>query len=225
MRHQKSGNKLGRTPAHRKALFRNMVTSLLKHERIVTTEVKAKETGRLTEKMITLGKRGDLHARRQAIAYIKSNEVVKTLFSQYAERYKNRDGGYTRVIKIEPRSGDNAPMAIVELVDRPVEEKAAADKGKVEKPAKKTEKKAPAKKKTAAKEAKDPDKAKKETKEGAKSKKAGPKKTEKKAEKPEKSEKKAAAAPKKTKKPSTTKKSDTPDDAPDDTPKEGEKES
>ncbi len=136
MRHGKSGKKLGRTPSHRKALFRNMVTSLLKHERILTTEIKAKEIGRLTEKMITLGKRGDLHARRQAISFIKSNEVVKRLFSVYAERYKSRDGGYTRVIKVEPRSGDNAPMAIVELVDRPIETKVEGKKEKASKAAK-----------------------------------------------------------------------------------------
>ncbi|GBE14370.1 MAG TPA: 50S ribosomal protein L17 [Proteobacteria bacterium] len=123
MRHQKSGKKLGRTSAHRKALLRNMVTSLLKHERIVTTAVKAREVGRVAERMITLGKRGTLHARRQTIAFIESGEVVKRIFSVYAERYRNRDGGYTRVIKLEPRSGDNAPMAIVELVDRPVEAK------------------------------------------------------------------------------------------------------
>jgi large subunit ribosomal protein L17 len=121
MRHGKAGKKLGRTPSHRKAMFRNMVTSLLKHERIVTTEVKAKEIGRLTEKMITLGKRGDLHARRQAVAFIRSNEVVKKLFSEYAQRYAERQGGYTRVLKLEPRAGDNARMAMVELVDRPIE--------------------------------------------------------------------------------------------------------
>lgn len=207
MRHLKSGTKLGRTPAHRKALFRNMVTSLLKHERIVTTEVKAKEVGRLTEKMITLGKRGDLHARRQAIAFIKNNEVIKRLFSEYSGRYKARDGGYTRVIKLEPRSGDNAPMAIVELVDRTIQEK-KAEKGKPEKVARKAEKAAASVKKTAAKKAKAPVKVKKGSKETAKS-----TKTE-----PEKTDKKTAAAPKKTKKPSSAKKKD-------DTPKEEEKES
>ncbi len=197
MRHLKSGTKLGRTPAHRKALFRNMVTSLLKHERIVTTEVKAKEVGRLTEKMITLGKRGDLHARRQAIAFIKNNEVIKRLFSEYSGRYKARDGGYTRVIKLEPRSGDNAPMAIVELVDRTIQEK-KAEKGKPEKLARKAEKAAASEKKTGAKKAKAPVKVKKGTLETAKS-----RKTE-----PEKTDKKTAAAPKKTKKPSSAKKKD-----------------
>ncbi|UCF31231.1 MAG: 50S ribosomal protein L17 [bacterium] len=181
MRHLKSGKKLGRTPSHRKALFRNMVTSLLQHERIVTTEVKAKEVGRLAEKMITLGKRGDLHARRQAIAFVRSNEVVKRVFTEYAERYRNREGGYTRVLKLEPRSGDNAPMALVELVDRPVREPA-----KEKKPAKEAAKKAkaPEKKEKAAKPKKAPAKkagkeeekpaAKKTTKKAAAEKKAPP---------------------------------------------------
>lgn len=212
MRHHKSGKKLGRTPAHRKALFRNMVTSLLKHQRIVTTEVKAKEIGRLTEKMITLGKRGDLHARRQAIAFIKSNEVVKSLFSEYADRYKDRDGGYTRVIKLEPRSGDNAPMAIVELVDRPVEEKSEEKQSK--KADKKTAaRKKPAEKKAAAKETKPSEKAKKEVKEDTKSRKSGSGKTSKKSEKTEKPGKKTTDAPKKAKKsPSAKKKDDSPEE-------------
>ena len=106
-------------------MFRNMVTSLLGHERIVTTDVKAKEIARLAEKMITLGKRGDLHARRQAVAFVRTNEAVRKLFTVYADRYKNRHGGYTRVLKLEPRPGDNASMAIVELVDRPVAESKA----------------------------------------------------------------------------------------------------
>ena len=112
-------------------MFRNMVTSLLQHERIVTTEVKAKEMGRQTEKMLTLGKRGDLHARRQAVAFIRSDEVVKRVFSEYARRYANREGGYTRVLKLEQRAGENAPMALVELVDRPItESKAQSPKAK-----------------------------------------------------------------------------------------------
>lgn len=186
MRHGKSGKKLGRTPSHRKALFRNMVTSLLKHERIVTTEGKAKEIGRLTEKMITLGKRGDLHARRQAIAFIKSEEVVKRLFSEYATRYKSRQGGYTRVIKMDPRPGDNAPMAIVELVDRPIEEPAKEkDKGA----------KAPAKKKAAGKKKAD-------TKAAGKKEKAETKKvTAKKPKKETKKEQKPAAKKSAAKKP------------------------
>lgn len=130
MRHGKAGKKFGRTSAHRKAMFRNMVTSLLGHERIITTDVKAKEIARLAEKMITLGKRGDLHARRQAVAFIRTDEVVRRLFTVYPDRYKSRQGGYTRVLKLEPRPGDNASMALVELVDRPVAEtKAQGSKG------------------------------------------------------------------------------------------------
>ena len=153
MRHGKAGKKLGRTPSHRKAMFRNMVTSLLQHERIVTTEVKAKEIRRQTEKMLTLGKRGDLHARRQAVAFIRSDEVVKRVFSEYAQRYANREGGYTRVLKLEPRAGDNAPMALVELVDRPiVESKGKSPKFKASKETKaKKESKAPSPKAKASK--------------------------------------------------------------------------
>ncbi len=137
MRHQKAGKKFGRTSSHRKAMFRNMVTSLLAHERIITTQVKAKEIARLAEKMITLGKRGDLHARRQAVAFIRTSEAVKRLFSVYADRYKNRQGGYTRILKLEPRPGDNAPMAIVELMDRPAPTESKTAKPKAKEKAKK----------------------------------------------------------------------------------------
>ena len=200
MRHGKSGKKLGRTPSHRKAMFRNMVTSLLQHERIVTTEVKAKEIGRLTEKMITLGKRGDLHARRQAVAFIRSNEVVKKLFSEYAQRYSGRQGGYTRVLKLEPRAGDNAPIALVELVDRPVSETkdqspkakdTAKDKTRKEE---KPKKEAPAKKE--AKEKKTEDKEEKKESKPEKEAKAKSPKPKVKKDDDEKAEK-AAAKPKK----------------------------
>lgn len=117
MRHRKAGRKLNRTKAHRKAMLRNMVTSLLEHERIVTTVPKAKEARRVADKMITLGKRGDLHARRQALAYIRSDEVVNKLFSELSEQYMDRQGGYTRIIRTGTRAGDAAPMAIIELVD------------------------------------------------------------------------------------------------------------
>ena len=117
MRHRKAGRKLNRTTAHRKAMLRNMVTSLLEHERIVTTVPKAKEASRVADKMITLGKRGDLHARRQALAYIRSDEVVHKLFSELSEQYAERQGGYTRIIRTGQRIGDAAPMAILELVD------------------------------------------------------------------------------------------------------------
>lgn len=117
MRHRKSGRKLGRTSAHRTAMLRNIVTSLLDMERIVTTVPKAKEVRRVAEQMITLGKRGDLHARRQAMAYLRSKEVIAKLFDQLSSQYAERQGGYTRIIRTGFRSGDAAPMAILELVE------------------------------------------------------------------------------------------------------------
>jgi large subunit ribosomal protein L17 len=129
MRHRKAGRKLNRTAAHRKAMLRNIVTSLLEHERIVTTVPKAKEARRVTEKMITLGKRGDLHARRQAMAYIRSKGIVAKLFDEISSQYADRQGGYTRIIRTGNRYGDAAPMAIVELVgyEEAVEEIADTD--------------------------------------------------------------------------------------------------
>jgi len=117
MRHRKAGRRLGRTTSHRDAMLRNMVTSLLDQERIVTTVPKAKEARRLTEQMITLGKRGDLHARRQAMSYIRSNDIVAKLFDRLSNQYADRQGGYTRIIRTGNRIGDAAPMAIIELVD------------------------------------------------------------------------------------------------------------
>jgi len=119
MRHRKSGRKLGRDSAHRSAMFRNMVTSLLDHERIQTTDAKAKELRGVAERMITLGKRGDLHARRQALAVIRDKDVAAKVFGELADRYRERPGGYTRVIKAGRRAGDAAPLSIIELVDRP----------------------------------------------------------------------------------------------------------
>ncbi len=116
MRHRKSGVKLNRTSSHRKAMFRNMVTSLFKYTRIKTTEAKAKELRKLAEKMITLAKRGDLHARRQALAVIREKDVVHQLFNDAAEKFGNRQGGYTRIIKLGLRSGDAAPMTMIELI-------------------------------------------------------------------------------------------------------------
>lgn len=116
MRHRKSGRKLGRTGSHREAMFRNMVTSLFEHERIVTTTEKAKEMRPIAEKMITLAKRGDLHARRQAYSYIRSQEVVAKLFDEIGEMFTDRNGGYTRIVKTGVRQGDAASMAILELV-------------------------------------------------------------------------------------------------------------
>jgi large subunit ribosomal protein L17 len=118
MRHMKSGRKLNRTQSHRKALFANMATSLIKHEQIVTTLPKAKELRRVTDKLITLGKKGDLHARRRAAAQLRDERMTKKLFDELGPRYQNRPGGYTRVLKAGFRQGDNAPMAVIELVDR-----------------------------------------------------------------------------------------------------------
>jgi large subunit ribosomal protein L17 len=118
MRHLKAGRKLGRTSAHRKALFRNLVGALILRERISTTLAKAKELRGKVEKTITLGKKGTLHARRQAFKLAPQKETVQKVFGPLAERYAKRPGGYTRIIKIGPRKGDNAPMAFIELVDR-----------------------------------------------------------------------------------------------------------
>lgn len=117
MRHNKSGRRLGRNSSHRAAMMRNMVTSLIAHERITTTDSRAKELRKLAERMITLGKRGDLHARRQAMQVIRDRQVVGKLFEMVAPRYKDRPGGYTRIIKLGSRAGDNASQSIIELVE------------------------------------------------------------------------------------------------------------
>lgn len=117
MRHRKAGKKLGRNSSHRKAMVRNMVTSLLEHERIVTTTPKAKEVRRIADKMITLAKRGDLHARRQALSFVQDKAVVAKLFSDLKDAYMDRNGGYTRIIRTGNRHGDAAQMAILELVN------------------------------------------------------------------------------------------------------------
>jgi len=117
MRHRVSGRPLGRNTAHRRALLRNLVTSFLRYERIETTEAKAKELRALADQMITLGKRGDLHARRQAAAYLMDRAVVSHLFSNLAPRFSNRSGGYTRLIKTRSRFGDAASMTIVEMTE------------------------------------------------------------------------------------------------------------
>jgi large subunit ribosomal protein L17 len=116
MRHRKVRHKLSRNASHRKALLRNLVTELLRHGRIKTTLAKAKAMKSPAEKMITLGKRGDLHARRQALSFIQSKDVVHKLFDTVASTYAERNGGYTRIYKLGPRKGDAAPMAIIELV-------------------------------------------------------------------------------------------------------------
>ena len=118
MRHRKSGRRLGRNSSHRKAMFRNMAASLVHHETIKTTLPKAKDLRRVVDRLITLGKRGDLHARRQAHSRLRDDKITAKLFDTLAERYKDRPGGYTRVLKAGFRHGDMAPMAYIELVDR-----------------------------------------------------------------------------------------------------------
>src|SRR5690242_15241983 len=117
MRHMNRGRKLNRTSAHRKALFRNLVLALVKHERIKTTDAKAKELRRYADRMVTLGKRGDLAARRLAFAFMQSRDAVKRLFDEIAPRFKERNGGYTRVVKFGFRRGDAAPISVVEFSD------------------------------------------------------------------------------------------------------------
>ena len=118
MKHRIKGKKLNRTSSHRKALFKNMAQALLKHEQIVTTLPKAKELKRVVEKLITLGKKGNLHSRRLAFNQIRDKDMVSKLFDSLAKRYSDRKGGYTRVLKAGFRYGDSAPMAVIELVDR-----------------------------------------------------------------------------------------------------------
>lgn len=120
MRHNMSGRKLNRTSAHRKALFMNLANALIKHEQIKTTLPKAKDLRPYVEKLVTLAKRGDMHARRQAVSKLQDKDIVSKLFSALAERYKERNGGYIRVLKAGFRYGDNAPLAIIEFVDRDV---------------------------------------------------------------------------------------------------------
>ncbi|RMF33635.1 MAG: 50S ribosomal protein L17 [Alphaproteobacteria bacterium] len=131
MRHANGYRKLNRTHEHRKAMFANMVCSLIEHEQIKTTLPKAKELKRIADKVITLGKRGDLHARRLAASQIRQDAAVKKLFEVLGPRYAERQGGYTRVLKAGFRYGDMAPMAIIELVDRDEDARGAADKARV----------------------------------------------------------------------------------------------
>jgi len=132
MRHGHGYRKLNRTHTHRKAMFSNMATALITHEQIKTTLPKAKELRRFVDRMITLGKKGQLSNRRQAFAFLRDEDAVSKLFSTLSDRYKDRSGGYTRVLKAGFRYGDNAPMAIVELVDRDPDAKGAADRARLE---------------------------------------------------------------------------------------------
>ncbi|RJR41214.1 MAG: 50S ribosomal protein L17 [Deltaproteobacteria bacterium] len=119
MRHLKAGRRLSRTTEHRQAMLRNLVTSLLEHERVETTRAKAKEVRRWAEQIISLAKRGDLHARRQSLALVRSKKVVAKLFGELRERYLERPGGYTRITPLGLRLGDGAPLSIIEMVGRP----------------------------------------------------------------------------------------------------------
>jgi large subunit ribosomal protein L17 len=179
MRHLKAGRKFGRTSAHRKALFRNLVGALIQRERISTTLAKAKELRGKVEKTITLGKRGTLHARRQAFRLVPAKDAVQKVFGPLAERYANRPGGYTRIIRIGHRKGDDAPMAFIELVDREGD-----DSSKVKAETKK-ETKATAKPKVAEKKKAEP-----KAKEVADKKKPASKKEKAEEDKPEEKEEK-----------------------------------
>ncbi len=132
MRHGFAGRRFSRSPSHRKAMFANLAVSLIEHEQIVTTLPKAKDLRPIVEKLVTLGKRGDLHARRQVIAQIGNEGVVKRLFDTIAPRYATRNGGYLRIMKAGFRKGDNAPLAVIEFVDRDTSAKGAADRVRLE---------------------------------------------------------------------------------------------
>jgi len=193
MRHRKASLKLNRTTSHRTAMFRNMVTSLFKHERIRTTGVKAKELRRWADHLITLAKRGDLHARRQALSIIREKRVVHKLFAEANEKFGNSAGGYTRIVKLGRRAGDAAPMSLIELV--------VLETGGKKKSKKKTAKKGTAKviagaeKKTAA-EAKKKSEPKKKGAEKKKEETSGPKKAAKKKSETQKAETKPKTAAK-----------------------------
>lgn len=130
MRHGKSGRKLNRTSSHRRAMFANMAAALIQHEQIVTTLPKAKELRPIVEKLVTLAKRGDLHARRLAVSRIRDEAMVKKLFETLGPRYAERQGGYLRVLKAGFRYGDNAPVAVIEFVDRDESAKGAVDRAR-----------------------------------------------------------------------------------------------
>ena len=137
MRHRKAGRQLGRNSSHRRALYRSLVTSLIEHERIETTEAKAKEIRAFADQMISLGKEKTLAARRRALAFLQSPLVAKKLFDDVAPRFESRNGGYTRLIKTRSRVGDGAPMVLVELVEMKKEEKKKGQKAKVKEEEKK----------------------------------------------------------------------------------------
>jgi len=139
MRHKKKGSSLNRTRSHRRWLFSNLITSLFLHERIRTTTAKAKQARPLAEKLITFAKRGDLHARRQVLKIIRDKEVVTKLFTSLSDRFKDRPGGYTRIVKMGNRHGDNAPMALFELMPEELVKKPGSKKRRSRRPKKKVE--------------------------------------------------------------------------------------
>ena len=206
MRHRKASLKLNRTTSHRKAMFRNMVTSLFKHERIRTTGAKAKELRRWADHIITLAKRGDLHARRQALSIIREKGVVHKLFEQAHERFGNSAGGYTRIVKLGRRAGDAAPMSLIELV--------VPEAGGKKKAKKKAGKSAAEKKKT-----KTDKKAKIETTQEKKQ----PKKKAKSDKKEEKSDVKSEKAPKAKREPKKEAAQTKPEEKAEDKPKRASK--
>ena len=184
MRHRKAGKKLARDSSHRKAMLRNMVTSLFRHEQLETTDAKAKQLRPVAEKMITLAKRGDLHARRQALNYIRDKAITHRLFEDLRERYLDRQGGYVRIIKKGNRKGDGAPVSVIQLLPAEEGKKKSKKKGRAAKPAVDA---APKKKKEKAKEEEKQDLKKGENKEkkaGEKTQKEDQKKVQKKSKKP-----------------------------------------
>jgi len=136
MRHMKSGKRLGRNTSHRKAMMRNMVTSFFDHEKITTTDARAKELRKIAEKLITMARRGDLHSRRLVMQVVRDKKVVAKLFDQIAPRYTERPGGYTRIIKLGHRSGDNASLSVIELVEQEFTAKPKKKKAEIKKAAK-----------------------------------------------------------------------------------------
>ena len=135
MRHLKKGRKLNRSPSHRLAMLRNMTTSLLRHDRITTTDAKAKELRRWADWLITLGKDGSLHARRRALAFVQDKAVVARLFNDLGPRFQDRNGGYTRIVKVGRRRGDAAPLSVIELIPSETGQEAAAGNAPVNRPA------------------------------------------------------------------------------------------
>jgi large subunit ribosomal protein L17 len=199
MRHRVRAGVLGRSSSHRLAMYRNLVTSLLEYERIETTDAKAKGVRRLAERMITLGKRGDLHARRRALRVIRSRKVTAKVFDDLAERFRDRPGGYTRIVKVRNRMGDAAPMSIIELVEGVVTADAKSAKAKKAggtakaAPKKAAEKTEPAKKRAASKKKAPAKKAEEPKKKTESKKKTSKKKTAKKTTSKKKTTKKTAS--------------------------------